>query len=347
MKGNIRASHWMQDLAEKYPDFKKTRINELLIPGSHDSGTSRMSISARTQALTIKEQLEHGIRYLDIRPRVHNSTFYVHHSETGPDGSADLGHYSKGFKPENAANNKYIFKQIRDFLIDHPGEILILKFQNYSEFKKQDYFDLIEMIKAYFTFSTPGSHCQIARFDHGTGAYIRQESIDSLIQSGKRVFIIWSTTDVPTGEESRKIWDFAFKFTPSLKQHTPYNLWDPYWHDESDSLADDKDAKDFERWWAWHEKNRAAWAARHEAGFFVLQSQMQQLPLPLGAAEASAQRNNGKNMQQYIHWAHDRKMNVMSFDFVNYGNLCSHVINFYDARYQALSQSLAAEATAG
>ena len=86
---------------------------------------------------------------------------------------------------------------------------------------------------------------------------------------------------------------------------------------------------------------------RHEAGFFVLQSQMQQLPLPLGAAEASAQRNNGKNMQQYIHWAHDRKMNVMSFDFVNYGNLCGHVINFYDARYQALSQSLAAEATAG
>lgn len=335
MTGNIRISHWMQDLAALHPTFGAIKINQLLIPGSHDSGTSRMTRLARTQSLTIKEQLEHGVRYLDIRPRVHNSTFYVHHGETGPDGSADLGHYSKEINPDEVANGKYIFKHIRDFLIDHPKEILILKFQNYSDFSKQDYFHFIELIKAYFTFDKPEkkSKCTLARFDHGTGASIRQESVDSLLKADKRVFIIWSTTDVPTGEDVRPIWDFAFQFKPSLEQHRPFNLWDPYWHDASDSLADDSNDEEFARWWAWHEKNLTSWAANGDAGFFVLQSQMQQLPL--GDAEASAKRNNLKNIKHYIkHAKPGNAMNVMTFDFVNYGDLCSHIIDYYEQRFR-------------
>jgi hypothetical protein len=47
------------------------RLNEVSIPGTHDSGTHYVafikSIHAKTQSLNIKEQLENGIRYLDIR----------------------------------------------------------------------------------------------------------------------------------------------------------------------------------------------------------------------------------------------------------------------------------------
>lgn len=332
----IRTSHWMQDLAARYPGFAAIRINQLLIPGSHDSGTSKMGAAARTQALTIREQLEHGIRYLDIRPRVHSSTFYVHHGQTGPDGSADLGHYPTT-NPDDPANNKYIFKQIRDFLIDHPEEILILKFQNYSEFSKNDYFNFMEVIKSYFTITTqtdagPKTICQIACFDHGTGASIRQQSIASLVKDNKRVFVIWSTTDVPTGDDSRSVWNWAFQFKPSLEPHRPFNLWDPYWHDASGSLADDRTDEELARWWGWHEKNLTKWAANPDAGFFVLQSQMQQLPI--GDAEASAKRNNARNISHYIRRADQgHPMNVMTFDFVNHGDLSAHIIGHYERRF--------------
>lgn len=326
------ANCWMGYLYKEYPAFRDIPINKLLIPGSHDSGTSKMSSSAKTQSLTIKEQLEQGIRYLDIRPKVHNSTYYVHHTETGPDGSADLGHYSANLDPDSASDN-YIFKQIRDFLIRNPQEILILKFQNYKAFNRQDYFDFIALINAYFTIDTPeASKCELARFVHGTGTYIAQETVGSLIDSHKRVFIVWDTENVPTDSQCTEIWDFAFQFTPSLEQEKPYCLWDPYWHDADDSLANDESDQDFDRWWDWHDKNLTTWAENAGSGFFVLQSQMQQLPI--GDADASAKRNNPKNIQHYISWAEAGKpMNIMTFDFVNYGDLCQNIVDHYERKF--------------
>jgi hypothetical protein len=326
--GPLRTDNWIGDLSIYFPAFKNILINRLLIPGSHDSGTSRLGSSAKTQSFTIKEQLENGIRYLDIRPKVHNSTYYIHHEITGPDGSADLGYYSANLNPDDASNNKYIFKQIRDFLKNNPSEILILKFQNYKSFGKDDYFNLISLIKAYFTFDTPTSKCQLARFDHGTGAYIAKETVGSLLNANKRVFIIWAEADVPVEPKSKQIWDFAFKFTPSLTPVAPYCLWDPYWHDASDKLANDDTPADFAKWWNWHETNLTTWADNSQSGFFVLQSQMQQLPI--GDADASAKRNNPKNIQHYIDWAKANKpLNILSFDFVNYGDLCAQVVNYY------------------
>jgi hypothetical protein len=323
----IMANKWMGDLCAKYPEFEHININRLLVPGSHDSGTSQMSSFARTQSLTIREQLEQGIRYLDIRPRVHDSTYYVHHGETGPDGSADLGHYSTNLNPDDTANDKYIFKQIRDFLKSHPKEILILKFQNYKKFTRKDYLKFIKLIRAYFTFDIVGSKCQLARFDHGTGVYIARETVGSLLESDKRVFIIWSTEDVPTGSGSSEIGDYTFQFTPSLTPKTPYCLWDPYWHEADRSLPDD-----WKCWWGWHEKNLRTWAAGPASGFFVLQSQMKQLPnfYP----EASAERNNPQNIKHYIDWARAGKpMNIMTFDFVNHGDLVRQIVGYYCEKF--------------
>jgi hypothetical protein len=330
----ILASNWMGDLYNKYPEFKNTHINRLLIPGSHDSGTSKMSGLARTQAWTINEQLDNGIRYFDIRPKVNESTFYVHHGETGPNGSADLGHYSTSLDPDSSSNDKYIFKQIRDFLKLHPHEILILKFQNYKAFGEQDYYDFINLIRCYFTFDTPSAKCKLVTLNHGTGAYINKETVGSLIDAGKRVFVVWDTEDVPTGSRSKAIWDHAFKFTPSLTQSPPYCLWDPYWHEDDDSLADDRTPTEFQRWWKWHEKNLNQWENNAASGFFVLQSQMQQLPA--GDAKASAERNNEKNIKHYIEWVEksNKPMNIMTFDFVNYGHLCHHIAKHYVDKFE-------------
>lgn len=57
------------------------KISELSIPGTHDSGArfEPISSTAKCQNLTIGEQLNAGVRYLDIRCRHYNNAFTIHH----------------------------------------------------------------------------------------------------------------------------------------------------------------------------------------------------------------------------------------------------------------------------
>lgn len=67
------------------PDSKK--LSELTIPGTHDSCTYTLkpgelaTPSTRTQRLTLEEQLNAGIRFLDIRCRHIENAFAIHHSQ--------------------------------------------------------------------------------------------------------------------------------------------------------------------------------------------------------------------------------------------------------------------------
>jgi 1-phosphatidylinositol phosphodiesterase len=66
---------WMADLADT------TMIAELSIPGTHDSG-ARFDLTqglAKTQNLTIAEQLTAGVRYFDIRCRHVGDQFLIYH----------------------------------------------------------------------------------------------------------------------------------------------------------------------------------------------------------------------------------------------------------------------------
>ena len=60
--------NWMEIYAKKLKDKK---IINLIVPGTHDSGTYRVfnviKDVAKCQNFSIKRQLELGIRYLDIR----------------------------------------------------------------------------------------------------------------------------------------------------------------------------------------------------------------------------------------------------------------------------------------
>ncbi|MCI3921103.1 phosphatidylinositol-specific phospholipase C [Paenibacillus sp. TRM 82003] len=68
-------NNWMGSIADG------TSLAALSIPGTHDSGALYEPISgtAKTQDLTIAQQLSIGVRYLDIRTRHYQDAFTIHH----------------------------------------------------------------------------------------------------------------------------------------------------------------------------------------------------------------------------------------------------------------------------
>ena len=108
-KGNHRT--WMKD---NYESLKFKCLYEVTLPGTHDSGaydlnhipcpgdglpriinwiqtnvptaftTNVIHEWSKTQALSIGEQLNHGIRFFDLRIAGYRNDFYIHHGNLGP-----------------------------------------------------------------------------------------------------------------------------------------------------------------------------------------------------------------------------------------------------------------------
>lgn len=75
--------NWMGRLPEK---ARQGAIYSVTMPGSHDSGTKSLSIPlglAMTQSTTIPEQLNMGVRFLDIRLKVDGNKLSVCHGVLG------------------------------------------------------------------------------------------------------------------------------------------------------------------------------------------------------------------------------------------------------------------------
>jgi 1-phosphatidylinositol phosphodiesterase len=94
------------------------KLSELSIPGTHDSGSrEQKSLSTRltTQTRTIREQLDAGIRFLDIRVRYKDDRFLLYH--------------------ENSYLNLR-FGPVRDicmaFLAEHPRETIVMSLKEES-----------------------------------------------------------------------------------------------------------------------------------------------------------------------------------------------------------------------
>lgn len=69
----IQPEKWMSYLSD---DLSLSEIN---IPGTHNSCASKISLFARCQSLSIMDQLNSGVRYLDVRCRHLNDEFCLHH----------------------------------------------------------------------------------------------------------------------------------------------------------------------------------------------------------------------------------------------------------------------------
>jgi 1-phosphatidylinositol phosphodiesterase len=88
-----------------------TKLTEMTIPGTHDSGSQWGGMAAETQDLTVREQLDRGVRFVDIRLKwiFYDHELYVYH---GP-------------FPQHATLIT-VLVEIRDFLISNPTETVIM-----------------------------------------------------------------------------------------------------------------------------------------------------------------------------------------------------------------------------
>lgn len=98
-------SNWMSFL----PD--SLYLGELTIPGTHDSGALYEPVAgtAKTQNLSIAEQLNAGVRFLDMRCRHFNDSFTIHHG-------AIYQHL----------NFDDVLEACRNFLDNHPDEVIVM-----------------------------------------------------------------------------------------------------------------------------------------------------------------------------------------------------------------------------
>lgn len=96
---------WMTDLKDD------VRLSQLSIPGTHNSGTSRIPDHyARTQSTNIPRQLNNGHRFLDIRVRAIDGIFTIHHG----------AYYAR-------INFGDVLNWSRDFLRANPGEVIYMR----------------------------------------------------------------------------------------------------------------------------------------------------------------------------------------------------------------------------
>ncbi|PJZ25552.1 hypothetical protein CH352_17340 [Leptospira hartskeerlii] len=153
---------WMEEIGE---DLKNVPLNELIIPGTHDSATSAIdtysgfseevspllnalyallgagavvarivAIWAKTQSVTIGKQLSSGIRYLDIR--------ISKRKDRGGELWTTHTLWSCRFSE--------VLDDIGNFAAAHPKEILFLELGNFQGMQSEDHDWLIQELKRRF-----------------------------------------------------------------------------------------------------------------------------------------------------------------------------------------------------
>ncbi|WP_052809853.1 phosphatidylinositol-specific phospholipase C [Streptomonospora alba] len=96
------------DWMSRLPDG--TSLADLSVPGTHDTMAYDASPVSQTQQSPLHEQLDAGVRALDIRTRHHRDVFPIHH------GSEFLN-----------ANFTDVVVAATDFLRAHPGETVLMR----------------------------------------------------------------------------------------------------------------------------------------------------------------------------------------------------------------------------
>ncbi len=110
-------SRWMARLDDSTP------INQLSIPGTHDSGATHSigDVAGKCQSLSIEEQLKIGVRFLDIRLQLVGDDFRVVHSFV--DQGADFDD---------------TLEDIVEFIEENPTEFLFISIKKDADSKHPD-----------------------------------------------------------------------------------------------------------------------------------------------------------------------------------------------------------------
>lgn len=74
VRAALGTQDWMAGLADSTP------LQRMTIPGTHDSGATKGGLYVACQNTSIAQQLDSGIRFLDVRCRVTGGSFAIHHA---------------------------------------------------------------------------------------------------------------------------------------------------------------------------------------------------------------------------------------------------------------------------
>ena len=160
MAMKLDLGNWMAKLPSQCQEIP---IRQLAIPGSHDSGCFYLDKNSSvgpsegklvrtlarlfggcakniiynwsiTQESNISDQLKQGIRYFDLRVAYEESTkkFYVVHGLYGSTYST-------------------LFEEFKQFVQEHPKEVLILDFNHLYDFKTEQYSTFMKLIEQSFS----------------------------------------------------------------------------------------------------------------------------------------------------------------------------------------------------
>ena len=113
-KSPAATDSFYQNWMARLPD--STRVNDVSIPGTHDTmacqGTVLLKDIMLTQSMTLAQQLRSGLRYCDIRLCYEGSYFEIYHN------FVDLG-----------ATLDDVLTTIGHFLKQHPSEFIVMRMQ--------------------------------------------------------------------------------------------------------------------------------------------------------------------------------------------------------------------------
>ncbi|MFJ8766364.1 phosphatidylinositol-specific phospholipase C [Streptomyces clavifer] len=102
---------WMGGIADSTP------LQRLTIPGTHNSGARHGGLWTACQNTTVTEQLNSGVRFLDIRCRISGDAYAIHH-----------GAYYQHLNFDD------VLGACRDFLTQRPSETVLMRVkQEYSQ----------------------------------------------------------------------------------------------------------------------------------------------------------------------------------------------------------------------
>jgi len=192
-------ANWMRNLSAYVGNRP---LNQIVIPGTHDTGTYMMTGLSRTQARNITEQLNDGIRYLDLRIGILDGTGQVIHH--------DIDYV--GPKVDD------VLRDVGTWLASHAGEIVILKMSHFDhattwkDYTSSDWTDLHNMIQ-----SRLGSYL----IDHGS--LTARSTYNQITGNGTLARAIIVFKDAAGGNTPSKPWEGA------TGEHTT-GTTDRYWY---------------------------------------------------------------------------------------------------------------------
>lgn len=191
-------SGWMSNITDE------TKLSEISIPGTHDSMSNGPGGDiARTQSLSLPNQLSAGIRYLDIRVRATNGVFAIHH---GPI-----------YLNVNFGN---VLNDSIDFLNRNPSETILMRVK--QEHLPVSWNEFNRILDSYLSNNCYSKYFSTPRTDNPTLGELRGKILILRDFNGGSVGISYKTFEIQDNYHMNTNWDL-YKKWESIKQHINYS----------------------------------------------------------------------------------------------------------------------------